>query len=70
MSLKDMCLIKHLKEIENSGVTSLKIEGRMKGPEYVSTVVSIYRKYLDNESRVSETDYKTLENILFNWLVV
>ncbi len=65
MSLKDMCLIKHLKEIENSGVTSLKIEGRMKGPEYVSTVVSIYRKYLDNESRVSETDYKTLENIFY-----
>lgn len=65
MSLKDMCLIKHLKDIENSGVTSLKIEGRMKGPEYVSTIVSIYRKYLDNENKVSDADYKTLEKIFY-----
>ena len=65
MSLKDMCLIKHLKEIESYGVKSLKIEGRMKGPEYVGTVVSIYRKYLDNESYVSDTDYQKLEKIFY-----
>ena len=39
LSLKDMCLIDHLKEIEKTGVSSLKIEGRMKGPDYVGTVV-------------------------------
>ena len=33
-----------------AGVDCLKIEGRMKSPEYVATVVSIYRKYLDNLS--------------------
>ncbi len=65
MSLKDMCLIKHLKEIESCGVTSLKIEGRMKGPDYVGTVVSIYRKYLDSNSPVSDEDYKNLETIFF-----
>ena len=65
MSLKDMCLINHLKEIENSGVTSLKIEGRMKGPDYVGTVVSTYRKYLDTNSAVSNKDYKKLETIFF-----
>lgn len=65
MSLKDMCLIKHLKEIESYGVTSLKIEGRMKGPEYVGTVVSTYRKYLENEADVSDADYEKLEKIFY-----
>lgn len=65
LSLKDMCLIRHLKEIENHGVTSLKIEGRMKGPEYVGTVVSTYRKYLDNETSVSDKDYQKLENVFY-----
>ena len=65
LSLKDMCLIKHLEEIESYGVTSLKIEGRMKGPEYVGTVVSTYRKYLDNNKRVSQEDYEKLEKIFY-----
>lgn len=47
LSTKDMCTIKILPEIIKSGVYSLKIEGRMKKPTYVSGVVSIYRKYLD-----------------------
>ena len=65
MSLKDMCLIRHLDEINKSGVISLKIEGRMKGPDYVGTVVSMYRKYLDCDDNVSEADYKALESIFF-----
>lgn len=65
MSLKDMCLIKHLDEIGKAGVTSLKVEGRMKGPDYVGTVVSMYRKYLDTESKVTDADYKALESIFF-----
>ncbi len=65
MSLKDMCLIKHLKAIEDCGVTSLKIEGRMKGPEYVGTVVSIYRKYLENNAEIIDEDYKRLEKIFY-----
>lgn len=47
LSPKDICYIDHLAELINAGVTSLKIEGRMKSPEYVATVVGIYRKYLD-----------------------
>ena len=65
LSLKDMCLINHLKEIEDINVTSLKIEGRMKGPDYVGTVVSTYRKYLNNESKVSAEDYKQLDSIFY-----
>lgn len=46
LSPKDLCTIDLLKTFPN--VKSLKIEGRMKSPEYVATVVSNYRKYLDN----------------------
>lgn len=47
LSLKDMCTIELLPEILNAGVYSLKIEGRMKKPEYAAGVTRIYRKYLD-----------------------
>lgn len=47
MSPKDISMLDHLEELAGSGVTSLKIEGRMKSPEYVATVVRLYRKYLD-----------------------
>ena len=47
LSPKDMCTVDLLPEIVAAGVTSLKIEGRMKKPEYTAGVVSIYRKYLD-----------------------
>ena len=47
LSLKDNCLITYLKELQGMGVASLKLEGRMKRPEYVATVTSVYRKALD-----------------------
>lgn len=47
LSPKDMCTVELLPEIVKSGIMSLKIEGRMKKPEYTAGVVSIYRKYLD-----------------------
>ncbi|MCX7708888.1 MAG: DUF3656 domain-containing protein [Clostridia bacterium] len=47
MSPKDLSSIEELEKLIHAGVKSLKIEGRMKTPEYVATVVRIYRKYLD-----------------------
>ena len=47
LSPRDLCSIDNLKELIDAGVTSFKIEGRMKKPEYVATVTSIYRKYID-----------------------
>lgn len=47
LSLKDICTLDILPQILEAGVTSLKIEGRMKKKEYTQGVVSIYRKYLD-----------------------
>lgn len=44
---KDLCMIKHIPEILNSGVFSLKIEGRMKSSFYVATVVKAYREAID-----------------------
>ena len=47
LSLKDNCLVHYLQELEEMGVASLKLEGRMKRPEYVATVTAVYRKALD-----------------------
>lgn len=47
LSPKDLCSLEVLPELIASGTTSLKIEGRMKTPEYVATVTRIYRKYID-----------------------
>jgi len=55
LSPKDMCQIDHLGELAEAGVRSFKIEGRMKSPEYVATVVRVYRKYLD--LYLAEGDY-------------
>ena len=47
LSPRDLCGLDYLPELVDAGVTCLKIEGRMKTPEYVATVTRIYRKYLD-----------------------
>ena len=47
LSLRDNCLIRYLGELDRMGVASIKIEGRMKRPEYVATVTGIYREALD-----------------------
>ena len=47
LSLKDNCLIHYIQELEDMGVASLKLEGRMKKPEYVATVTAVYRKAID-----------------------
>ncbi|MEN2775085.1 DUF3656 domain-containing U32 family peptidase [Acetivibrio clariflavus] len=74
MSPKDLCSIEILDKIKEAGVKSLKIEGRMKGPEYVAVVTRTYRKYLDehvikNESGtngkyvVDDSDIKELSQV-------
>ncbi len=47
LSLKDNCLIPYLEELERMGVASVKLEGRMKRPEYVAAVTATYRRALD-----------------------
>ncbi len=47
LSLKDNCLVEYLWELDRMGVASIKLEGRMKRPEYVAAVTDVYRKALD-----------------------
>ena len=47
LSPRDLCGLEFLPQLIKSGVNCLKIEGRMKTPEYVATVTRIYRKYID-----------------------
>ena len=47
LSPKDLCLISHLELLRDAGVASLKIEGRLKGPDYVGVTVRTYRAALD-----------------------
>ena len=47
LSLKDNCLVQYVKDLEEMGVASLKLEGRMKRPEYVAAVTQVYRKAID-----------------------
>ena len=65
LSLKDLSLINYLNEIKTSKICSLKIEGRMKGEQYVAAVVSTYRKYLDNSYSVSNADSEILERVFY-----
>lgn len=55
LSLKDICLASHITDILSLGAASLKIEGRMKSPDYVYGVTSIYRRLL-NEGRNATSD--------------
>ena len=56
MSSKDLCAIKHIKDLMDIGVNSFKIEGRMKSLHYIATVVNAYRKIID--------EYETTGKIL------
>ena len=47
LSTRDLCSLELLPNLIKAGVSSLKIEGRMKSPEYVATVTRIYRKYIN-----------------------
>lgn len=52
LNSKDLCMIKHLKELEEAGICSLKIEGRMKSDYYVASVVNAYRRALENKNKI------------------
>ena len=60
LSLTDLCLANHVRELCDSGVASLKIEGRMKSPEYVYTVTSIYRRLLDEYREATDKEHADL----------
>lgn len=64
LSSRDLNTIESINRLLDIGVDSLKIEGRMKRPEYVATIVDKYRKAIDNGvDSISEDDKKDIEQI-------
>ena len=61
LSLKDNCLAAHLEEFRRAGVACLKIEGRMKRPEYVAVVTEIYARLLREERGPTREEMAALE---------
>ena len=61
LSLKDANLSAYLAEMEAMGVACLKLEGRMKRPEYVAVVTGIYRRLLDEKRRPTAEEARRLE---------
>ena len=65
LNSKDLCLISYLDKIIEANVDSLKIEGRMKSPYYVATVVNAYRRAIDQyyESRQASKPYSVSKTL-------
>ena len=55
---KDLCMIEHIPQLMSAGITSFKIEGRMKGINYLASVVKTYREAIDTYVAAPDT-YKT-----------
>lgn len=62
LSPRDLTLAGNMTDVLKTGVTSLKIEGRMKGPEYVAASVSVLRKLIDEKRNCTPDELKMLEN--------
>lgn len=68
LSPKDLCTIECMDQLLESGIKSLKVEGRMKRPEYVAAVISVYRKSIDSYNssgsvNVTEEDMMNLMQV-------
>ncbi len=63
MSLKDLCLLPRLRALCEAGVSSLKIEGRMKRPEYVAIVTKIYAAVLRENRAPTREEMETLARV-------
>lgn len=62
-SAKDICLLSEIRRLAEAGVDSLKIEGRLRSPEYVGTVTDVYKRALIGKTAVGDADkLKTVFN--------
>ncbi len=62
MSAKDLCTLPFIEKMKKAGITSFKIEGRNRSPEYVYTVTKVYRQALDKKLINKEID-KLLDDL-------
>lgn len=64
LSSKDLCAIKEIPELIESGVSSLKIEGRMKSINYLAFIISAYRKCIDDYYDKKELDFDLYQKFI------
>lgn len=66
LACKDLCLIKYLKDMIEIGITSLKVEGRMRSNYYIATVISTYREAIDlyYEGRLDDDKIEYFSKVL------
>lgn len=64
LSLKDMCTLEGIPDLIKAGITSYKIEGRMKNPAYAAGVTEIYRRYIDAYLENPSKEWKVAKNDL------
>ena len=64
LSLKDNCLVDHLGELEADGVRCIKIEGRMKRPEYTAIVTQIYHRAVHEGVPPTEKDMEDRKSVV------
>ena len=62
LSLKDNCLIKYVEDLERIGVSCIKIEGRMRRPEYAAIVTGIYSRAIKDKAMPREEDFRALRS--------
>lgn len=63
LSLKDLCLAEHVKEMLEMGIDCMKIEGRMKSPEYVYTITKVYRTLIDERRLPTDAELAELKSV-------
>lgn len=63
ISLKDLCLAKHVPSLIEAGVASFKLEGRMKSPSYVYGVTRIYRRLIDENRAATDAEMAELARL-------
>ncbi len=63
LSLKDLSLAAHTRELCDMGIASFKIEGRMKSPEYVRDVATVWRRLIDEHRNATEEEMRELSAI-------
>jgi len=63
LSLRDLSLAGHITDILPLGIASLKVEGRLKSPEYVAGVISVYRRLLDESRNADKSEMEYLASL-------
>ena len=58
MSAKDLCALPFIDKLKGAGISAFKIEGRNREPEYIDTVIRVYKKALDKKTKATKIEIK------------